>query len=78
MIGAQFAPNIPVAQKSFWTHPIVALGDEEQVEARARFASNIPLAQKSFWTHSMERLGDVGHLDSHFFPFGDNVSVDAR
>jgi hypothetical protein len=33
-MGVQFAPNIPSAQKSFWTHPMVLLGDEAQVEAR--------------------------------------------
>jgi hypothetical protein len=33
-MGAQFAPNIPQAQKSFWTQPMVHLGDEAQVEAR--------------------------------------------
>jgi hypothetical protein len=27
-------PNIPLAQKSFCTHPTVLLGDEAQVEAR--------------------------------------------
>ena len=27
------APNIPYALKSFWTHPMVLLGDEAQVEA---------------------------------------------
>jgi hypothetical protein len=26
----------------------------------------------------MEPLGDVGHVDSHFSPFGDSVSVGAR
>jgi hypothetical protein len=26
----------------------------------------------------MEFLGDVGHVDSHFSPFGDSVSVGAR
>jgi hypothetical protein len=31
-----------------------------------------------FWTHPMEVLGDVGHVESHFFPFGDNISVGAR
>jgi hypothetical protein len=31
-IGARFAPNI--AEKSFWTHPMVLLGDEAQVDAR--------------------------------------------
>jgi hypothetical protein len=36
---------------------------------------NIPLALKSFWTHPMELLGDIGHVESCFGPFGDNVSV---
>ena len=26
----------------------------------------------------MEHLGDVGHVEPHFDPFGDSVSVDAR
>ena len=26
----------------------------------------------------MEQLGDLGHMESHFFLFGDNVSVGAR
>ena len=34
-VGAQFAPNIPLAQKSFWTHPMVLQGDEAQVKARS-------------------------------------------
>jgi hypothetical protein len=32
-IGAQFTPNVPQAQKSFWTHLMIRLGDETQVEA---------------------------------------------
>jgi hypothetical protein len=39
---------------------------------------NIPLARKSFLTHLMELLGDVSHLESHFGPFRDGVSVRAR
>jgi hypothetical protein len=31
--GARFAPNVPSAQKSFWTHMIVLQGDEAQVDA---------------------------------------------
>jgi hypothetical protein len=42
------------------------------------FALNIPQAQKSFWTHLIEHLGDVGHVDSHFGPFRDSVSIGAR
>ena len=26
----------------------------------------------------MELLGDVGHVEPHFFPYGDSVSVGAR
>ena len=26
----------------------------------------------------MELLGDMGYVESHFFPFGDSVSVGAR
>ena len=33
-LDANRAPNVPSAQKSFWTHPMVPLGDEAQVEAR--------------------------------------------
>jgi hypothetical protein len=29
-----FAPNVPQAQKLFWTHPMVLLGDEAQVDTR--------------------------------------------
>jgi hypothetical protein len=38
---ARFAPNVPQAQKSIWTHPMVLLGDEAQVEARSRPFKNI-------------------------------------
>ena len=31
--GAMFAPNVPLAQKSFWTQPMVLLGDQAEVEA---------------------------------------------
>ena len=31
-IGARFVPNLLEAQKSFWTHSMVPLGDEAQVE----------------------------------------------
>jgi hypothetical protein len=35
-------------------------------------------SEKSFWKHPMELQGDVGHVESHFGPFGDSVSVSAR
>jgi hypothetical protein len=31
-VGAQFAPNIPMAQKSYWMHQMILLGDEAQVK----------------------------------------------
>jgi hypothetical protein len=34
MIGAQFTPNVPWAQKSFWTQRTVLLDDDVQMEAR--------------------------------------------
>ena len=32
----------------------------------------------SVWRQCWCRLGDVGHVESHFIPFGDSVSVGAR
>jgi hypothetical protein len=32
-MGARFALNIPLAQKSFWMHPTIFQGDEARVEA---------------------------------------------
>ena len=37
------------------------------------FALKKPQAQKLLWTHPIELLGDVGHVESHFGPFGDSV-----
>ena len=34
MIGARFAANIPLAQESFWTHPMEFVGDVGHVESR--------------------------------------------
>ena len=31
-IGSWFALDVPLAHKSFWTHSMVPLGDEAQVE----------------------------------------------
>ena len=30
-----FAPNVPLARKSFWTHPMELLGDMGHVESRS-------------------------------------------
>jgi hypothetical protein len=53
--------------------------DSANLDARLvhGFVLNIPQAQKSFWTHMIEQLGDVGHVESHFGPFRDSVSIGA-
>ena len=33
-VRARFAPHVPLAHKSFWTQPMVLLGDEAHVEPR--------------------------------------------
>ena len=33
-VGAWFAPNVPKAQKSFWTHLMILVGEVGQVESR--------------------------------------------
>jgi hypothetical protein len=45
------------------------------VQDRSRFESNVPHARKSSWMHMMKLQGDVGHVESHFGPFGDSVTV---
>jgi hypothetical protein len=32
-MGARFGPNVPQAQKSFWTHPMELLDDVDRVES---------------------------------------------
>jgi hypothetical protein len=44
----------------------------------AQFVLNVPQARKSLWTHPIEHLGDLGHVESHFGPFSDSVSIGAR
>jgi hypothetical protein len=89
-IGAQFAPNVPSAQKSFWTHSVVLIGDMAQVKAQSIQRALIwtqdrctvyvehSIGSEIILDHLMELLGDVGHVESHFFLFGDIVSVSAR
>jgi hypothetical protein len=60
---------------SFWS---VWRQCQSQRKIGARFAPNVPQAQKSFWTHSVEHLGDVGHVEPHFCPFRDSVSMSAK
>jgi hypothetical protein len=58
---------------------MVLFGDEVLVEAHfGQVAPNVRVARKSFLTHTMDLLGDVGHVESRFGLFGDNVSLGAR
>ena len=64
---------------------MVPLGDEAQVEAccgpfgdSCMFCIERATGSEIVWTHLVELLGDVGHVESHFFLFGDSVSVGAR
>jgi hypothetical protein len=71
---------------------MVLQGDEAQVEAcfgpfgevlvltqdRCMVCAEHTIGSESFLTHPKELLGDVGHQESHFSPFGDDVRVSAR
>jgi hypothetical protein len=50
----------------------------DRVKIGARFAPKVPQDHKSFWAHLIELLSDVGHVESPFSPFRDNVSIGAR
>jgi len=44
---AQFVPNVPLAQKSFWMHLMVLLGDVDQAGARLNpFGDSVNLAAR--------------------------------
>jgi hypothetical protein len=86
-------PNIPQAQKSFWTHMMELLGDLSHVESRFGLfpdSANLDarlvhgLCQKyhrlrnRFWMHPTELLGDKAQVEPHFSPFGDSANLDTR
>jgi hypothetical protein len=84
-----FLPNIPQAQKIFWTHPMDVLGNVGHVESRfcpfrdsasfgARFVPNIPKGQKSFWTHPFSLRGNAAQVEAQFSPFRECGNLDAR
>jgi hypothetical protein len=58
-MGAGFAPNILEAQKSFWTHPMLLLSDETQVEARFSLfggSANLEASQEYCLRRTYHRL----------------------
>jgi hypothetical protein len=47
MIGARFAPNVPSAQKLFWTHLVELRGDVGHVKSRFDpFADNVSVGAR--------------------------------
>jgi hypothetical protein len=53
-IGAWFALDVALAQKSFWMHSMVSLGDGAQVEAR--FGPFVDSANfEARWVHGLRR-----------------------
>ena len=70
---------------------MVPLGDEAQVQPHFGLLDIVLILTQdrctvlrrtyhklgNSWDAPMELLGDVGHVESHFFPFGANVSVGA-
>jgi hypothetical protein len=85
-------PNKTKPQKSFWTHTMVLLGYEAQVDARfnpceivlmlmqdrCTVCAERTIGPKIVLDAPMELLGDVGHVESQFGPFGDSVRLGAR
>jgi hypothetical protein len=71
---------------------MVLLGDEAQVDDRFglfRESANLTqnrctvcvertIGSKIILDTPEEHLGDMGHVESHFKPFGDSVSIGAR
>ena len=62
--GARLAPNIPSAQEPFWTHPMVILGDEAQLEARfGRLEIVLILTQDGRMVSAKRTISSVVVLD---------------
>jgi hypothetical protein len=62
-IGAWFALDVQLAQKLFWTHSMVSLGDGAQVEAH--FGPFIDSANlNARWVHGLRRT--YHRLKNHF------------
>jgi hypothetical protein len=57
-------PNVPYAEKSFWTHPMVLRGDEDQVEARCLFGDSANLDARYCMVRAAHTLGSEIVLDT--------------
>jgi hypothetical protein len=63
-IGAWFAPNLPYAQESFWTQPMVLIDDEDQVEARFCLFRDSANLDARWVVHYLRRM--YHRLKNHF------------
>ena len=62
-VGARFAPCVPYGQKSFWTHPMVLLGEEPQVEAHFwRVEMMLILTQDGCTVGAERTIGSENHF----------------
>jgi hypothetical protein len=82
---ARFAPNIHslrnCLERTRWYSKVTWLKwmlVSARLKIGARFALNVPHARKSLLTHPIEHLGDLNHVESHFGPFGESLSIGAR
>jgi hypothetical protein len=81
-----------MAQKSFWTQPMVLLVDEAQVDARfilcgdsanleARYLHGLHQmhhSSKIILDAPMVLLGDENQVEAQFSPFGDSANLHGR
>jgi hypothetical protein len=82
----------PQAQKSFWAHPMVLLGDEVKckpdsvcleivvilIQDRDTVCVERTIGSKIILTTPDRTLGHVRQVESHFGLFRDSVSISAR
>jgi hypothetical protein len=90
--GVRFVRNFPLAQKSFWTHLMVLLGDKLKWKLtsvcleivlilrqdRCSVCTERTIPSKSFRRHPMVLLGDEAKEKARFSSFGDSINLNAR
>ena len=63
--GSWFALDVPLAHKSFWTHPMVTLGYKDQVEAHfGPFGDSANLVQDGCNICAERTIGSEINLDA--------------